>query len=133
MKKITLKIVLMIILSLVLLTSCGSASVSRLYIGELDAQFMAGVDTRIDFGPFFVGGDVRTLIRKMVVAEDEKVVGFLPDRTDYKTSVGFVVGMVEFEYAHTCYHRVISSKDLAFYNENINPEDTNTIAMRITF
>jgi hypothetical protein len=118
---------------ILLLVNLADASISRLYIGELDAQFMAGVDTRIDFGPFFVGGDVRTVIRKMVVSEEEKVVGFMPDRTDYKTGCGFVIGDVEVEYAHTCYHRVISSANLEFYAGNENPEDTNTIAVKMAF
>jgi hypothetical protein len=125
------KIVIVVIIFLMM--NAANASISRLYIGELDAQFMAGVDTRIDFGPFFVGGDVRTIIRKTVMDEEEKVVGFMPDRTDYKTGCGFVIGDVEIEYAHTCYHRVISSQNLQFYAGNENPEDTNTIAIKTVF
>jgi hypothetical protein len=120
-------------LFLLTLLAMGNATASRLYVGDMDGQFMAGVDTRIDFGPFFVGGDVRTIIRKTVVNEDEKVVGFMPDRSDYKTSCGIVLGMVELEYSHTCYHRVISSEDLLLYQGNENPEDTNVVAMKITF
>lgn len=122
-----------ITLTLISLLAFGNATASRLYVGEMDGQFMAGVDTRIDFGPFFVGGDVRTIIRKTVVNEDEKVVGFMPDRSDYKTSVGVVLGAVEIEYAHTCYHRVISSEDLMLYQGNENPEDTNLVSMKVTF
>lgn len=120
-------------LFLATLLAIGNATASRLYVGEMDGQFMAGVDTRIDFGPFFVGGDVRTIIRKTVVNEDEKVVGFMPDRSDYKTSAGIVLGAVEIEYAHTCYHRVISSEDLMLYQGNQNPEDTNLVSMKVTF
>lgn len=124
---------LLLTLFLFSLLSLGNATVSRLYVGEMDGQFMAGVDTRIVFGPFFVGGDVRTIIRKTVVNEEEKVVGFMPDRSDYKTSAGLILGPVEIEYAHTCYHRVISSEDLMLYQGNQNPEDTNTISMKVTF
>lgn len=120
-------------LFLATLLAIGNATASRLYVGEMDGQFMAGVDTRIDFGPFFVGGDVRTIIRKTVVNEDEKVVGFMPDRSDYKTSAGIVLGAVEIEYAHTCYHRVISTEDLMLYQGNQNPEDTNLVSMKVTF
>jgi len=122
----------LLILTLII-SACSFASLSRLYVGELDAQFMAGVDTRIDFGLFFIGGDVRTIIRKAVVNEEEKVVGFMPDRTDYKTSVGLAIGDTEIEYAHTCYHRVISSANLAFYQNNLNPEDTNIVSVRVKF
>ena len=115
------------------LTAFSSASVTRLYVGSLDSQFMAGVDARVDFGPFFVAGDVRTLISRAVINEEDKVIGFMPDRTDYKTAFGIVLGNVEIEYAHTCYHRVISSTDIALYQDNQNPEDTNTIAIRVTF
>lgn len=127
-----MKKVIWILASLILI-SAASASVSRLYIGELDGQFMAGVDTRIDFGPFFAGADVRTVIKKTIFEEDDKVVGFMPDRTDYKTLCGIDFGDVELEYAHTCYHRVISNNDLSFYKDNINPPDTDTIGLRIIF
>ena len=120
------------LLTLILLT-CAQAAVSRLYVGETDGQPMAGVDARIDFGPFFVGGDVRTVVRKLVVNADDKVIGFLPDRTDYKTSAGITLGNMEIEYAHTCYHRVISDADIKFYENNINPGDTDTIAVKISF
>jgi hypothetical protein len=120
-------------LFLLTLLALGNATASRLYVGDMDGQFMAGVDTRIDFGPCFVGGDVRTIIRKTVINDDEKVVGFMPDRSDYKTSVGVVLGPVEIEYAHTCYHRVISSEDLLLYQGNENPGDTNVVAMKVTF
>ena len=116
---------------MVLLCSFGWSSITRLYVGELDAQFMAGVDTKIDFGPFYALGDVRTLVRKTVIDEEDKVIGFIPDRTDYKTGVGVVIGETEIEYAHTCYHRVISSNDLKLYANNINPDDTNTITVKL--
>ena len=127
MKKVVMLLFLMTLMNF------ANAGASRLYVGDMDGQFMAGVDTRIDFGPFFVGGDVRTIIRKTVVNEDEKVLGFMPDRSDYKTSCGIVLGLVELEYAHTCYHRVISSEDLMMYQGNENPGDTNTLAMKVTF
>jgi hypothetical protein len=128
MKKIWLLTVLIFI-------SLTNASVSRLYIGELDGQFMAGVDTRIDFSAFYVGGDVRTIIRKTVFnSEEEETVGFLPDRTDYKTFVGIKFGeYTELEYAHTCYHRVISNDDLSFYKENKNLGNTDSLAIRQYF
>lgn len=123
------------------------ASVSRLYVGELDGQFMAGVDSRIDFNPFFIGGDVRTIIRKTVIGrenkegeltsdkqDEEKIVGFLPDRTDYKLFFGITFNdHFEIEYAHTCYHRVISSSDNSLYLNNVNPDDTDTITLRFIF
>ncbi|GBR74646.1 hypothetical protein NO1_1787 [Candidatus Termititenax aidoneus] len=118
---------------LLILPALATASVSRLYVGENEGQPMAGVDTRINFGPFFVGGDIKTMIRQTVVNRDNKVVGFLPDRTDYKTSAGIEYGNFELEYAHTCYHRVISNSDLAFYENNVNPGDTDTIAVKVTF
>jgi len=125
------KILLILLISL---CSLAFSSVSRLYIGELDGQFMAGVDTRIDFSVFFVGGDVRTVIRKTVFNNDEETAGFLPDRTDYKTFVGIKFGEeTELEYAHTCYHRVISNDDLAFYSTNKNLANTDTLAIRRYF
>lgn len=136
-----------ILVLLIIITAPTLASVSRLYVGELDGQFMAGVDTRIDFRPFFIGGDVRTIIRKTVIGreneegeltsdkkDDEKVVGFLPDRTDYKFLFGITFNdHFEIEYAHTCYHRVISSSDNSLYLNNINPDDTDTITFRFIF
>ncbi len=123
-----------LIFTLILAAFC-SASVSRLYVGELDGQFMAGVDMRTDFKPFYVGGDVRTLIRKTVIASEEQTSssGFLPDRTDYKTLAGISFGDVEIEYAHTCYHRVISTDDVSFYYNNKNPKNTDTIVIRWFF
>jgi hypothetical protein len=118
---------------LFILLALAPASVSRLYIGENEGQPMAGVDTRINFGPFFVGGDIKTMVRQTVVNRDNKVVGFLPDRTDYKTSAGIEYSNFELEYAHTCYHRVISNNDLAFYENNVNPGDTDTIAVKVRF
>ena len=120
-------------LILIMLLAVSQASISRLYVGETDGQMMAGVDARINFGPFFIGGDVKTVIRKSLVNEDEKVVGFMPDRTDYKTSGGISVGNFEVEYAHTCYHRVISNKDVMVYENNTNPGDTDTITFRYAF
>ncbi|MDR1997324.1 MAG: hypothetical protein LBQ83_03270 [Candidatus Margulisbacteria bacterium] len=122
----------LILISLILL-AFAPASISRLYIGESGGQLMAGVDTRIKFGPFFVGGDIKTVIRKMVFNEQDKLIGFLPDRTDYKTAAGIAVNGVEIEYAHTCYHRVISDSNLSFYADNINPGDTDTITVKIAF
>ena len=128
-----MKNLLLIITVIGVLVSSAFAGASRLYVGDIDGQFMAGVDTRIDFGPFFVGGDVRTITRKTLINQDEKILGFMPDRSDYKTSCGLVLGMVEIEYAHTCYHRVISREDLILYQGNETPEDTNSIAMKVTF
>lgn len=122
-----------ILISLLLICSFANAAVSRLYVGEFDGQFMAGVDARFELGPIFVGGDVRTLISRAVVNEEEKVVGFMPDRTDYKTYAGLDLGTVEIEYSHTCYHRVISEADVMLYLDNVNPEDTNTISIKIKF
>jgi len=122
-----------LLLVLLILLALAPASLSRLYVGETDGQPMAGVDTRINFGPFFVGGDVKTVVRKIVVNDDEKVIGFLPDRTDYKTSAGLMYGNLEIEYAHTCYHRVISDRNMKFYENNINPGDTDTITVKISF
>lgn len=120
-------------LGIILLAALAQASVTRLYLGELDGQAMAGVDTRINFGPFFVGGDIKTVIRRTVVNEYEKVVAFLPDRTDYQISSGIAVGNFELRYAHTCYHRVISSSDISFYENNVNPGDTDTLSFKIFF
>lgn len=122
----------LIIISLILLAG-AQAGISRLYVGETGGQMMAGVDTRINFGPFFLTGDVRTVIRKSAINEDEKVVGFMPDRTDYKTGGGISVGNFEVEYAHTCYHRVISDKDLSIYEGGDFLEDTNTITFKFKF
>lgn len=126
-----------LLLAVLLFISLSHGSVSRLYIGELDGQFMAGVDTRVDFSAFFIGGDVRTIIRKTVFNADEdksEVAGFLPDRTDYKTFIGIKFGEdTEFEYAHTCYHRVISNEDLSFYKETKNPGNTDTVVLRRYF
>jgi hypothetical protein len=122
-----------LILIFLILLAAVEASISRLYVGETGGQMMAGVDTRINFGPFFVGGDVKTVIRKTAINEDEKVVGFMPDRTDYKTACGLSIGDFELEYAHTCYHRVISDKDLAVYAGNQLINDTNTISVKIGF
>ena len=122
----------LILISLILLAA-AQAGISRLYVGETGGQMMAGVDTRINFGPFFIAGDVKTVIRKSMINEDEKVVGFMPDRTDYKTGCGITLGDFEIEYAHTCYHRVISDSNLNVYAGTVNLEDTNTIAMKIRF
>jgi hypothetical protein len=121
------------ILIFLILLAVSHASISRLYIGETNGQMMAGVDTRINFGPFFVGGDVRTVISRAVVNEEGKVIGFMPERTDYKTSFGISIGNFEVEYAHTCYHRVISSTDLSIYADTINPGDTDTRTFRFFF
>lgn len=125
--------ILFVITPLISLLSFSNASVTRLYVGELDGQFMAGVDTRIEFSIFYIGGDVRTLIRKTVVNEDERVVGFFPDRSDYKTFIGLSVGNFEMEYAHTCYHRVISEENLQFYEGSENLADTDTLTLRWFF
>jgi hypothetical protein len=122
-----------LIISILILLSGLNASVTRLYVGDLDGQFMAGVDSRVNFSVFFIGADVRTLIRKSVMNEDDKVVGFFPDRTDYKTSVGIALDNFEIEYAHTCYHRVISEEDLKFYEGNKNLADTDTITVKFIF
>lgn len=127
------KFYISLILSLLILFSVSSASVTRLYIGEFEGQFMAGIDSRVDFKPFYIGADVRTIIRKSVVNEEDKVVGFFPDRTDYKTFVGLSVGNFEMEYAHTCYHRVISEENLAFYQGNKNLVDTDTLTLKFYF
>lgn len=122
-----------ILLILVILLAGTQASVSRLYLGESGGQAMAGVDARVNFGPFFIGGDVKTVVSKMLVNNNDKVVAFLPDRTDYKTSGGLAIGAWEIEYAHTCYHRVISNSDVSVYMDNINPSDTDTLAIRFFF
>ncbi|MDR2431858.1 MAG: hypothetical protein LBD99_06400 [Candidatus Margulisbacteria bacterium] len=118
---------------LMLLLSGLQASLTRLYIGETDGQVMAGLDARINFGPFFIGGDIKTVIRKTVFSENDKVLAFLPDRTDYKTAAGLAIGVWEIEYAHTCYHRVISNSDISFYEGNVNPSDTDTLAVKYSF
>ncbi len=125
----------------------AEASISRLYVGELDGQFMAGVDARAEIDQVYIGGDIRTVIRKSVMNEDNKTVGFLPDRTDYKLMAGvnFDDGW-SVELAHVCYHRVISSDDLTMYtktNEDgtqtyINPDlneitDTDIITIKYAF
>lgn len=138
MKKAMRKIIISLIVTMLfsILTPAVQASVSRLYVGELDGQFMAGVDTRAEFDGFFIGGDIRTLIRKSVINQDNRTVGFLPDRTDYKVLMGleFEDGW-SIELAHVCYHRVISSDDLTLYADaNLNHiEDTDIITVKWMF
>ncbi len=111
----------------------SAATYTRLYYGALDAQPVAGLDSRIDLGPFFVGADVRALFLKNVVNQDNSMAGSMPDRTDYKTSFGIMLWDVELEYAHTCYHRIISSTDISLYTNNQNPGNTDYFAMRWRF
>ncbi|MBU0579578.1 MAG: DUF1818 family protein [Candidatus Margulisbacteria bacterium] len=134
MRKALIGLIITIIFSL--LTPVAQASVSRLYVGELDSQFMAGVDTRAEFDGFFIGGDIRTLIRKSVVNEEDRTVGFLPDRTDYKVLMGFDFGDGwSIELSHVCYHRVISSQDLSMYQDaKFNQiENTDLVTIKWTF
>ena len=120
------------ILTIITMTALN-ASITRLYVGEFDSQFMAGLDARINLGPVFIGGDIRTLIGRTLINEDEKIVGFLPDRSDYRFFSGLNFGNVEIEYSHTCYHRVISETDVSLYMDNVNPEDTDVISLKIKF
>lgn len=131
MRKAILGLIVCIIFSI--LTSVAYASVSRLYVGELDSQFMAGVDAKTEFDNIIIGGDVRTLIRKSVVNEDDRTVGFMPDRTDYKFLVGlkFDDGW-SIELSHVCYHRVISSTDLSFYEDAVTNQIENTDLITIS-
>ncbi len=122
-----------LLITVLTLFSLGNATYSRLYYGELDARNVAGIDSRVDFGPFFAGADVRTLFPKTIIDQENNYVGTMPDRTDYKTSLGIVLWAVELEYAHTCYHRVISGTDLSLYQDNQNPANTDYIALRWRF
>jgi hypothetical protein len=132
------KIIIGIAISSIMMLSVPSAdaSISRLYVGELDSQFMAGVDAKTEFDGFFVGGDIRTVIRKAVMNEDDRTVGFLPDRTDYKLMAGvnFEDGW-SVELSHVCYHRVISSTDLTMYaTAKVNEiENTDIITIKCMF
>ncbi len=132
------KIIISVAVSVMVMLSVSSAeaSISRLYVGELDSQFMAGVDAKTEFDSFFIGGDVRTVIRKAVMNSDDRTVGFLPDRTDYKLMAGvnFEDGW-SVELSHVCYHRVISSTDLTMYtNAKINEiENTDIITIKYIF
>lgn len=127
------KYLTILITFLMLYSVANAATYSRLYYGTLDAQPVAGIDSRIDFGPFFAGADVRALFQKNIVNQDKTMAGDMPDRTDYKTSFGIMLWAIELEYAHTCYHRTISSKDISLYANNKNPENTDYIAMRWRF
>ncbi len=121
------------VILLCLLLASANAAYSKLYVGEMDGQFMAGVEMRVEVGFLYLGGDVRTMISRAVFNEEDKVVGFLPDRTDYKTVAGLTFGSTELEYGHVCYHKVISADDLTLYEGNVNPEDTNTLSIRFKF
>lgn len=109
------------------------ASVSRLYLGETQGQFTAGIDSRLDIGVFFVGADIKTAIRSMVANESNQVIGFLPDRTSYQISGGLAISNFELNIAHTYYRRIISSSDLSMYQNNINPGDTDTVSIKVSF
>lgn len=128
-------LILMVIVLLVLAIP-AEANISRLYVGELDSQFMAGVDAKAEIDGFYIGGDVRTLIGKAVVNEGDRTVGFLPDRTDYKVLAGvnFDDGW-SFEITHVCYHRVISSTNLSMYQDAkfVEFENTDIATIKYTF
>ncbi|MFC1516945.1 hypothetical protein ACFL5G_00130 [Candidatus Margulisiibacteriota bacterium] len=138
MRNLTRKILISVLITIIfsILTPAVQASISRLYVGELDSQFMAGVDTKAEFDGFVIGGDIRTIIRKSVINEEDRTVGFLPDRTDYKVMMGLDFGDGwSVELAHVCYHRVISSNDLSLYADaNFNEiENTDVITVTWTF
>jgi len=122
-----------LLLIAILLTVLAQASISRLYIGETGGQAMAGLDTRIDIGPFFIGSDIKTVIRQFIANDYNKVIAFLPDRTDYQLSAGIALERFELRYAHTCYYRVISSSDLSLYENNVNPDETKTLSIKFFF
>jgi hypothetical protein len=127
------KLILTLIISVLLLQPV-SASISRLYVGELDSQFMAGVDIITEFDGLYVGGDVRTIIGKAVVNEEDRTVGFLPDRTDYKVLAGIDFGDGwSVEVAHVCYHQVISSTDLSLYQDVNEKQLANTDILTIKY
>ena len=87
------------------------ASVTRLFVGDIDGSPMAGIDTKVNFGPLFVGGEVRTLIRQSITNSAQyAVVGFAPGRTDYTFRTGLELGSMALEYASTCYHTVYSGQ-----------------------
>ncbi len=128
-----MKVLVKIAVITIILISALNASITRLYVGEFDSQFMAGLDAKINLGPIFVGGDIRTLIGRTLLNEDERVVGFLPDRSDYRFFSGIDFGNVELEYSHTCYHRVISEEDVSLYLDNVNPDNTDVVSIKIKF
>jgi len=121
------------LLILFILLAVTQAAVTRLYIGETEGQAMAGLDARVNFWIFFVGGDVKTVIHKIVAGNENKVMSFIPDRTNYKTLCGLSIGAWEIEYAHTCYHRVIANTNIAFYEGTVNPGDTDSLAVKYFF
>lgn len=115
MKKVLLTLIL-----LILLAGATHASVTRLFVGDMDGSPMAGIDTKINFGALYVGGEVRTLIRQAITNSSQyAVVGFAPGRTDYTFRTGLELGSMALEYASTCYHTVYSGQSA---NEIVNAE-----------
>lgn len=110
------------------------ADITRLYMGEMEGQFMAGLDSKVSVGALYLGGDVRTLIGKTINDPNKyAVVGFSPDRTDYTFMAGINMGAVNLEYASTCYHRVISSSDLNQYLSTVEIPNTQSFKVKLSF
>jgi hypothetical protein len=126
--------VLLVMVAVVGFNTASQADISRLYLGEMDGQFMAGLDSRVYLGPLYLGGDVRTLIGSTITnSEKYAVMGFSPARTDYTFAAGVNVGAVNLEYATTCYHRVISSTDLAQYLNTVEIPNTQSFKVKLNF
>jgi len=132
MKIKKIKRIILILLTLILMSEPTHASVTRLFVGDMDGSPMAGIDTRVNFGPLYVGGEVRTLIRQAITHSAQyAVVGFAPGRTDYTFRSGLELGMMTLEYATTCYHTVYSGQSAAeIVNAQILP---NTQSISVIF
>jgi hypothetical protein len=132
MKIKNVKRIILILLTILLMSEPTHASVTRLFVGDMDGSPMAGIDTKINFGPLFVGGEVRTLIRQAITNSAQyAVVGFAPGRTDYTFRTGLELGMMTLEYASTCYHTVYSGQSA---NEIVNAEILpNTQSISVIF
>lgn len=134
--KIKLSFLSFMVMTLFTLTPMlpANADLTRLYIGDWEGSFMAGIDSRMEFGPLFVGGDVRTIIDSMIQDKSKyALVGFAPQRTDYTFIGGINLGSLVLEYASTCYHHVIASKDLSVYANLIEIPNTQTFKMKWLF
>jgi hypothetical protein len=128
-----MKKLILILLVLLMAGASYGASLSKLYLGELDGQLMAGLETKMGLEDLYLGGDIRTTIRQVAVMSKGAVLGFFPDRTDYTVFIGIPLFGAVVEYSHTCSHTVISSQNTELYMNPMFYDNVDKLTVQVRF
>ena len=94
---------LILILIILSISIPASASMSKLYVGDENGQFIFGIESTVNNNDSAIGGEVRTYLSKTGLVVDGVEYGSLPGRTKYNFHVAGKNNHSVVRYDHNVY------------------------------